>query len=603
MAYDSVTARLDFKPGFHRESTRYAEEGSWYDGNRVRFREGRPENLRGYNKRVAAPFNGIARDLLTWSDNDTTKHIMFGTEQKVYSYDGDNNIDVTPLVSTVQLTSVMDYVAGAVTIAVSSNNHNLNTGDWITFISSTVTAGITLKDQVCLVSVVGVNNYEFVNSTQATGNFTHIGNAEVGYLLPTGNVNAIQGLGYGAGVYNAGASTTGMRAWNQAATTSNITFPATNWSFDTWGEDVVMARRGGRIFYYDTDVSVTPQRAYLVTASPSVNNVILVSPNDRHLISFGSTEYATGTYNPLLVRWSDQENFNNWTPAITTTAGETILTDGSQIIGAVRSRNLIGVFTDNALYGMQFTGPPFIFNFRQLGTACGLVSQHGAVNVDGRMVWMGENNFFIFDGQIRNLDCTVRRYIYDDINTSQQSKIFSGINSEFKEVVWLYPSSNSEEPNRYVMWNYGDNTWVYGESLWTTFDDRVVYDNTITTSNDSYLYNNEPDDYYSADGQPITAYLESADFDIKDGHDLMFVDRMIPDFDINDGNIQFSIKTKQFPAGDFVEKGPFNINSGTQQVHLRARGRQARVKVSSHTDNTYWRYGAVRLDIKPDGQQ
>jgi hypothetical protein len=558
--------------------------------------------MRGYNKRVATAFDGQAADILTWSDNDTTRHIMFGTEQKVYSYDGDTNVDVTPLVSSVALVSVMDYVSGEVTVGVSSTNHNLNTGDWITFLSSTVTAGITLVDQVCLVSVVDVDNYEFVNSTPATGTFTDIGSALVGYLLPTGNANAIQGLGYGAGVYNAGVSTTGMREWDDPATTSNITFPATNWSFDTWGEDVLMARRGGQIYYYDTDVSITPQRAVLVTAAPSVNNVILVSPNDRHLISFGSIEYL-GVYNPLLVRWSDQEDYNEWTPSITTTAGETVLTDGSQIIGAIRSRNLIGVFTDNALYGMQFVGPPFIFSFRQLGTACGLVSQHAAVNVDGRMVWMGENNFFIFDGQIRNLDCTVRRYIYDDINTTQQSKIFAGINSEFKEVVWLYPSSNSDEPDRYVMWNYGENTWVYGESLWTTYADRVVYDNTITTSNTSYLYNNEPEDYYSADGAAITSYLESADFDIKDGHDLMFIDRVIPDFDINDGNIQFSIFTKQFPAADLVERGPFNINSGTQQIQLRARGRQARVKVSSYNDNTYWRYGAVRLDIKPDGQQ
>ena len=602
MAYDSVTARLDFKPGFHRESTRYAEEGSWYDGNRVRFREGRPENMRGYNKRVTTAFDGQAADILTWSDNDTTRHIIFGTEQKVYSYDGDTNIDVTPIVSTVALVSVMNYVSGEVTVGVSSTTHNLNTGDWITFISATVTAGIDLTDQVCLISVVSVDAYEFVNSTPSTATLTAAGSATVGYLLPTGNANAIQGLGYGAGVYNAGVSTTGMREWDDPATTSNITFPATNWSFDTWGEDVLMARRGGQIYYYDTDVSITPQRAVLVTAAPSVNNVILVSPNDRHVISFGSIEYL-GTYNPLLVRWSDQEDYNEWTPSITTTAGETVLTDGSQIIGAIRSRNLIGVFTDNALYGMQFVGPPFIFNFRQLGTACGLVSQHGAVNVDGRMVWMGENNFFIFDGQIRNLDCTVRRYIYDDINTTQQSKIFAGINSEFKEVVWLYPSSNSDEPDRYVMWNYGENTWVYGESLWTTYADRVVYDNTITTSNTSYLYNNEPEDYYSADGAAITSYLESADFDIKDGHDLMFIDRVIPDFDINDGNIQFSIFTKQFPAADLVERGPFNINSGTQQIQLRARGRQARVKVSSYNDNTYWRYGAVRLDIKPDGQQ
>ena len=604
MAVDSITSRLNFKPGFHRESTRYAEEGSWYDGNRVRFREGKPENMRGYAQRVTTAFDGTARDLITWADNDTKRHIMFGTEKKLYSYDGDNNIDITPLVSSVALTSAFATTDGSTRIYVSAAGHNLSQGDFITFTSSKNTIGgtVDLTNQVCSVSIININSFAIQVSTAADATETSVGTADMGYLIPTGNTNAIQGLGYGAAIYQATISTTGYRAWNEPASASGISFGITQWSLDTWGEDVLMNRKGGKIYYYDTDVSTEPTRGTVVTASPTVTDSILVSPNDRHVIAFGSTEFGTGTYNPLLVRWSDQEDYNNWTPAVSTTSGETILTDGSRIVAGVRSKNIIGVFTDNALYGMQFVGPPFIFNFRQLGTACGLVSQHGAVDIDGRLVWMGDNNFFLFDGQVRNLPCTVRRYIYDSFNMSQKDKVYAGINSEFKEVIWLYPSASSDECDSYVIWNYANNTWVYGTILYTTFQDRTVYDNTIATSNTSYLYNNEPEDVYSGDGDSLTAYVESADFDIDDGHKMMFIDKIIPDFTINDGNITMSIKTKQYPAGPLTEKGPFNITAETQRINMRARGRQARVRVSSYTNNTYWRYGAVRLDLKPDGQ-
>jgi len=604
MAYDSITSRLNFKPGFHRESTRYAEEGSWYDGNRVRFREGKPENMRGYDKKVTTAFDGVARDLITWADNDTKKHIMFGTDKKLYSYDGDDNIDVTPLVSTAALTSSFSTTDGSTRIYVSVSTHNLSQGDFVVFTSSKNTIGgtIDLTNQVCSVSIIDINSFAIEVSTAADATQTSVGTADMGYLLPTGNQNAIQGTGFGAATFQAGTSTTGMRAWNEPASSSDITFGITQWSLDTWGEDVLMNRKGGKIYYYDTDVSTEPTRGTVVTASPTISDSILVSPNDRHVIAFGSTEFGTGNYNPLLVRWSDQEDYNNWTPAVSTTSGETILTDGSRIVAGVRSKNIIGIFTDNALYGMQFVGPPFIFNFRQLGTACGLVGQHAAIDIDGRLVWMGDNNFFLFDGQVRNLPCTVRRYVYDSFNMSQKDKVYAGINSEFKEVIWLYPSGSSDECDRYVIWNYGENTWVYGEIFYTTFKDRTIYDNTITTSNTSFLYNNEPDDVYSGDGESLAAYVESADFDIDDGHKMMFIDKIIPDFTINDGDITMSIKTKQYPTGTLTEKGPFTINSQTQKINMRARGRQARVRVSSYTNNTYWRYGAVRLDLKPDGQ-
>tara|TARA_R110002012_G_scaffold5996_12_gene27525 strand:+ start:196 stop:2019 length:1824 start_codon:yes stop_codon:yes gene_type:complete len=603
---DSALISLNFAPGFHREGTRYTEEGKWYDGDKIRFRAGKPENMRGYVKRVTTAFDGSARDLKTWSDNDTKKLAAFGTEKKFYVYDDTigSNTDVTPIVSSTTFTSVFSTQSGSQLVEISSTNNGRSVGDYVLISSSTTIGGnVVLGTSVyAVVSVSGANEFYIQASTTAAGTSAAVGLGTGQFLLETGALAAIQGLGYGAGVYNAGTSTTGRRAWNIAASSSGITFLPTQWSIDTWGEDLLINRRGSQIYFWDRDAAATPQRAALVTASPTATDSILVSPNDRHVIALGTTGFAAA-YSPLRVRWSDQEDYANWTPSVSSTSGEVDLTDGTRIVGAVRSRNQINIWTDKSLFGMTFVGRPFIFQFRQLGSNCGLIGPHGCVDFDGRTFWMSQDNFYMFDGQVKNLYSTVRRYVYDNINESQFDKVYAGVNSEFKEIVWLYPSKESTDCDSYVIYNPDENHWVYGTGKFTTFEDRNVFNNTITTSNDSFLYDNEPDDIFTADGVTIPNFIESSDFDFEEGLDIMFIDRIIPDYTINDGTINMFITTKQYPTGPETIKGPFTINAETRKVDIRGRGRQARVRVSCNSHNTSWRWGSVRLSGARDGRR
>ena len=603
---DSALISLNFTPGFHREGTRYTEEGKWYDGDKVRFRAGKPENMRGYVKRVTTAFDGSARDLKTWSDNDTKKLAAFGTEKKFYVYDDTvgSNTDVTPIVSSTTFTSVFSTQSGSQLVEISSTNNGRSVGDYVLISSSTTIGGnIVLGTSVyAVVSVSGANEFYIQASTTAAGTSAAVGLGTGQFLLETGAVAAIQGLGYGAGVYNAGTSTTGRRAWNIAASSSGITFLPTQWSIDTWGEDLLLNRRGSQIFFWDRDAAATPQRAVLVTTSPTATDSILVSPNDRHVVALGTTGFAAA-YSPLRVRWSDQEDYTNWTPSVSSTSGEVDLTDGTRIVGAVRSRNQINIWTDKSLFGMTFVGRPFIFQFRQLGSNCGLIGPHGCVDFDGRTFWMSQDNFYMFDGQVKNLYSTVRRYVYENINESQFDKVYAGVNSEFKEIIWLYPSKESIDCDSYVIYNPDENHWVYGTGKFTTFEDRNVFNNTITTSNDSFLYDNEPDDIFTADGETISNFIESSDFDFEQGLDIMFVDRIIPDYTISDGTINMFITTKQYPTGPEIIKGPFTINAETRKVDIRGRGRQARVRVSCNSNNTSWRWGSVRLSGARDGRR
>lgn len=615
MSTNSRLVKLNFKPGINRESTEYAEEGSWYNGDKVRFRQGRPENLRGYAKRVATPFDGTARDIITWSDNDAYKFASFGTEKKLYEYNNDENIDITPIKEVSVGTNVLAIVtidgtnngfytvATETTIIVSVSSHGAATGDFVTFTSSTSIGGNQdLSGRTFNVSVINSNRFHFETTVAAESTQNRVGTATLKYLLPTGTNIAITNLGYGADVYNAGASVTGVRAWNQPASASNIITRNTQWSLDTFGEDIIACRRGSRIFKWDTTIESTPDRAVIISASPSVNNYILVSPNDRHVVAFGSTEFGTGTFNPMLVRWSDQNNYNNFTPSVSSTSGENILTDGTEIVGAVRSRNAVNIWTDNSIWLMTFTGPPFVFSFQQGGTNCGLIGPHAAVDFDGVSIWMGKDNFYAFDGQVRNLDCTVRRYIFENFNRNAEDKVYAGINSEFKEIIWLYCSSESTEPDKYVIYNPLEKTWSFGTTTYTTYDDKDVFGNTITTDVSSYLIDNEPPQIFTANGQPQASFIESAAFDIEDGNEMMFMDRLIPDFTLNNGNLKFSIIAQNFPVNDAVTKGPFTITPATKKVDLRARGRQAIILVSSEgTGGTEWRYGSLRLSLQEDG--
>ncbi len=624
---NSRLQRLNLKPGFHRESTQYSEEGKWFDGDRVRFREGKPENLRGYQKFIDTSFIGTARDLLAWTNNNTEKLLGYGTESKLYVVYNDYPYDVTPIVSTVSIgnlgtTGSFDTVAGSPLIEVSSNNNGRKVGDYVEFSNTSIngftTNGLDFSASSFggptfeVVSVQGINNFFISVTSVAASTESNQGSGIAFFLLATGQSNPIQGLGYGAGIYNAGVSTTGERAWNQPAESSNIIFLGTQWSLDNFGEDLLAARQGGSLIHWDANASLAPVRSSVVGTAPSKINSIVISPNDRHVIALGTEEFATSVFNPLLVRWSDQEDYANWIPSVSSTSGELQLIDGTRIVGGVRGRNAILVYTDNALYTLQFVGPPFIFRMAQVGTNCGLIGSHAAIDVGGRTYWMGDTDFFMFDGSVKKLDCTIRRYLYDDFNMTQKSKVFAGLNSEFHEIIWLYPKSGSNEPDGYVIYNYMENTWVYGSNFYTTFIDDSVFLNTVATgavtgnvsaTNPQFIWYNEPTSVFSGDSQPLTSFIESADIDIGDGDDIMFIDKIIPDYDINTGTIKFSINIKDYPAGTTKEVGPFDITDATQKIDMRARGRQANFRVSTSDLNTSWKWGSVRVAIQPAGKR
>ena len=724
----TTLAKFDFKQGFNRESTQYAEEGKWYDGNRVRFRSGKPENMRGYTKKVAASdtavmpivsgsFDGSARALLAWRDDENIRRALFATPDKVYEYNGGNIFDITPLVTTVELTSIFGTSAGSTRVCCSDGSHGAKKGDYVYFTSASVTIGsnILLNNKVFpITSIVDTNVFTFDASVTAAATSITSGRAKINYYLPTGTSVQTQGLGYGAGSYNAatptsvgiskitatgsnalvtiscasahggaandfivfqntsidsiaatvggnlnltkpaaggpqfsivsvngtqvivsaaanasasGDVTSGFnmtaliykqtsgsgsgRAWNAEATLGEgVNLDITQWSMDNWGEDVLINRRGGGIYYFEVDLSTSPVRATQVTTSPVSVNSLIVSPNDRHVIALGANQFeasatVSGAFNPMLVRWSDQDDKSTWSPAKENTAGEVVLTDGTRIVGAVRSKNAINIWTDNSLWLMQFTGPPFIFKFSQAGTNCGLIGPHAAIDYNGTTYWMGFDNFYANTGQVQVLDCTVRKFVFDNLNTTYYDKVYTGINSEFREIVWLYVSNSSTECDKYVIFNPEDNYWIYGDSFFTTFRDREIFGNTLTTgatTTGNFLFDNEPSGVFTGDGATLVSFIESADFDIDDGNQLMFMNRIIPDFELSDNNnLTLKISPKQYPESNVLTTVSKSIDNTTTKIDFRARGRQARIRVSCESNNAEWEWGSIRLAFQGDG--
>ena len=709
-------AKFDFKQGFNRETTQYAEEGKWFDGNRVRFRAERPENMRGYATKVSTAFDGSARDLIAWKDNSNKKRALFATPEKVYEHDGDRITDITPITTIVTLANVFGTSSGSTRVCCSDGSHGRQKGDYVLFTSAAVFGSdVSLTGNVYqITSIVDTNVFTISISGNAGATSTQAGSATFNYYIATGTSVASQGVGYGASDYNAAdptsiglskiSSTSGNalvtvscasahggvandfivfqntsidsvaatiggnlnltkpaaggpeftivsvngtqviisaaanasasgdvtsslnmtalvykqtggggsgRAWNEEASAdaTDLALDIAQWSMDNWDENVLLNRRGSNIYYFITQASTSPVRATTVTTSPISVNSVIVSPNDRHIIALGANEFSptatvSGTFNPMLVRWSDQGSRTNWVPSVSSTAGEVVLTDGTRIVGGVRSKNAINIWTDNSLWLMEFAGPPFTFKFQQAGTNCGLIGPHAGIDYNGVTYWMGFDNFYANTGQVEVLDCTVRRFVFDKLNTSYYDKVYAGINSEFKEIIWLFVSNDSTECDSYVIFSPDEGYWVYGDTFFTTFKDREIFGNTITTgatTTGNFLYNNEPAGVFTGDGETLTSFIESADFDVDDGNAIMFMNRIIPDFDLSTGKIKLELISKQYPESTDSITKEFDITNTTQKVDLRARGRQAKVRVSCAANNASWKWGSIRLALQGDG--
>ena len=605
--------KIQFQPGFDKQNTEITSKGKWIDGDKVRFRYGFPEKIGGWEKVSTTTFIGVARAQLAWNSLDGTAYDIFGTHKKLYVYSEGNFFDATPQRSTADLTSVFTTVNASSVVTITHSSHGANVGDYVT-ISSTnaATAGISaaiMDGEYEIQSVTDTNNYAIDVETNATSAVSTTNNCTVTYEITAGRDRALSGYGWGTGTWDS------SNTWDSPNTSDSVTIGLRSWNLDNWGEDVIALDIDAGIYVWDTSggISTASNVASAITNAPTKSKFMIVSNPDRHLICFGTetTIGTTSTQDPMFIRWSDQDDFNSWTATATNSAGSQRVTGGSKIVTAVSTRGQILFLTDTSAHGMSFIGAPFTFGFQKLGTNCGAVSPHCAVDISGIIYWMSSDGFYMFDGTVRKMPCTVEDFVFDNIDTTQLEQVYAGSNSAYGEVVWFYCSTASNQIDKYVMFNYQEKLWYTGSLDRSTWIDSGTYSLPYATKYDGsanttvYVHESGTDD----DGSTMTAFIESGDFDVGDGDQMMFVKKGIQDFKDQVGNINMSLKSRYYPTDTQTTKGPFYLSTTTQRFNPRTRGRQVAVRIESNgydgvnndalSEN--WRLGTLRFEVQPDG--
>ena len=634
--------KLQFRPGFNKETTDYSNEGGWRNGNKVRFRMGFPEKIGGWQKLSDNSFLGTCRALLPWHDLDGTHRIGVGTNIKYYVEEGGGYYDITPIRLTTAAGDVtFSATNGSSTITVSDTLHGCVVGDFVTFsgavsLGGQITADV-LNQEYRVESVVDADSYTITARTAGTSISSITVDGELVYTAvtadasDTGNggaavVGAYQinvapdstalGTGWGTGTWGRGT-------WGSSSSVTAEASQLSAWSHDTFGEDILICRRGGPIFRWDTSVGTSSPAVDISTLSgtdiPTVANRVMVSDRDRHVIAFGVNEEGGSTLDPMLIRFSDQEDYTNWTTSATTSAGSLRLGNGSEIVTAYETRQQTLVMTDTALYAMQYLGPPFTFGINMISKNTSIISPTAGIAVDDAVFWMGDRTFYLFDGSVQEIPCPVLDYVYDTMNQDQAYKVTCGSNIEFGEVWWFYPCSISSECDRYVVYNYKQQIWYTGtlpRSAWVDRANGVV---PIAASHrDYHLYyhetglNDGSTDPYSS----IHAYIESSPLGVGEGDQFAFLSRIIPDITFDGSTATTPVATLTVEASDAPGDSYGQSDSGsvsrtattpveqfTEQVYLRLRGRQMTFKVESDEANVQWRLGTPRADIRTDGRR
>ena len=619
--------KLVFRPGLNREGTNYSNEGGWYDGDKIRFRSGFVERIGGWSKAASASFEGTCRSLHDFVTLSSDNLLFLGTQKKAYLEDSGTFSDITPIRRTATLGSNplnTSGGAGSGLITVTDTGHGVTLGSYVTFSGATAFDGLTtsnLNKEHIVTVVVNPNSYKVNTGGSASSGSTAGGGSSVvaAYQLNVGLNTTILGSGWGAGTW--GRFTWGSSAGSLAGQTLRL------WYADDFGEDLIMNVADGGIFHWDATNGASNRAVALGSLTgasnvPTVARKILVSETDRHIICFGANPLGETVQDPLLIRWSSQESLTDWTPTATNTAGDLRLSQGSEIVTAVRTTRQILIWTDSTLHSLQFLGPPFTFGTAMLGDNVRIAGPNTALSVNDIVYWMGQENFYMYDGRILPIPCTVRQYVFDDLNRNQSFKFHVGSLASQNEIWWYYCSQSSEEIDSYVVYNYLEKTWVYGTLDRTAWNDRAAGQRSFpqATGTDSFLYNQEfgLDDGSTSPASSIDAFVQSSDFDIGDGDQFMFINKVIPD-------LNFSLSTATAPQVDFTmaarnyngsaagqgsDSGDVirtSVVSGTdnytKQLFMRLRGRQMSLKVSSDTKGVKWRLGAPRLDMRPDGRR
>ena len=665
-------SKLKFRPGVNREMTTLSNEQGWFETDKVRFRYGFPEKLGGWKSDTGtttstlAPasgsFWGVCRSLWNWLNLTGYNLLGLGTNLKYYIQNGNGGYfyDVTPIRLTTS--------AGAVTFTATATSKNIvvtctangaNTNDFVTFsgavgLGGAITSTI-LNAEFQIVSIVDANNFVIKSSVAANSSDTGHGGASTVGAFQINSGAAIYGStsGWGAGAWGGFNPPNASTAWGQSQGYAQLRL----WSQSNFGENLIFCARGGAMNFWA--VNPTPSifdRGQVIVAGgtitqknyatgsgtttvsvdatcPSQVNVVMVSDSTRFTIALGANDptgvISTTSIDPMMVRWSDQESYSTWLPAITNQAGSYRLSQGSQIITGIQTRQEILVLTDSAVYSMQYIGAPYVWSFQQMGSNISIVSQNAIATSNNITYWMGIDKFYVYSGKVDTLVCSLRRDIFENFNTDQAAQVFAGINEGFNEIWWFYPSASSNYPDKYVIYNYVEQTWYNGNLSRTAWIGNHLRQypmatnySSVYTSGKLIYHENGTDDGSVSPPVAINSFIQSADFDIGDGDHFGYVWRIVPDvtFDGSTGSapvVNMTMLPRQNPGSNYgrtdnpsvvsgnnyVNQRTYEVQTFTQYAYVRIRGRQMSLKISSNTLGTQWQLGTPRLDVRPDGRR
>ena len=632
--------KLNFRPGVNRDQTSYAGEGGWYECDKIRFLSGFPQKLGGWRKSTTQTFIGVCRQMWNWITSYTDNLLALGTNKKVYIEVGGDFYDITPLrttLTTPATNNCVDTTNGSKTVNINVTSHGCQTGDYVTISGVTGNPGGVPNTEINaehVVTVVDANNFTITVTTAATSTTSNGGGTAISIACQISPGFAITTAGYG---WNTG--TWGTVGWGLSST-QPVYLPQRDWWFDNFDNDLVMNIRsqvvsgdpiGGPIYYWERGSLVDPvtslqTRAVLLSTLTGANSVptnaiqVLVSQNDKHLLALGCQPYggAATDFDPLLIRWSNQDEPQVWNPTSTNSAGFIRVSRGSQIIRGLSTRQEVLVWTNSSLYSLQYTGNTDVYALQELADNISIIAPRAVISANNVTYWMGQDKFYVYNGQVQTLPTTLRQYVFEDINFDQRDQIISGTNEGFTEVWWFYPSANSDWNDRYVICNHLENIWYYGNisrQAWldTALRSKPVATYTAEGTDTGYLYVHEAG--VNADGEAMESFIQSADFDIADGEQFMLTRRMLPDINFtgstsNAPEVTLQIRPKRFSgtpySGDAADSQPVietSVDVYTDQVFVRARGRQLAFKVSSDDLGVQWQLGSVRLDARPDGRR
>jgi len=612
--------KVQFKPGIDKEGTEYSADSGWFDGDRVRFRKGRAETIGGWTKYVGGAIKGVARSLFDWGSADGNKYLGIGTNLKVYVENGGAIFDITPIRQTTSAGDVTFAATnGSSTLVVSDTSHGAVEGDFVTLSGAASLGGnviaAVLNQEYQIDLIVNANSYNITakdtsgNTVTANGSDTgNGGSSTVGtYQINTGTNFYVDSTGWGVG------------GWGIPAFGESVDLTVSNqlrlYSQDAFGDDLVFNPRAGGVFFWD-ESGGTSARAVSLSSLGGASNTpvaalqVMVSDIDRHVICFGANPIGSVALDPLFIRWSDQENAVNWTPTATNSAGGQVLSTGTTIVGAIKTRQEILVFTDVGIQAMRFVGAPFIYSFSPVAENVSMISPKAGVAAADAVFFMDREGFYVYRGAVQRLPCSVLDYVFSNLQFDQRFKIFATTNPDDSEVTWYYPVGDaSADITNYVTFNYQEDNWSIGTLDRGAFIHAPTKEFPIAASNsltgDNYLYIHEFG--HTADGEPINAFIASGGIGLGDGESFLSLRRVIPDFTFRGResavDLSLEVRGKDFPLDSESVLDTASINSSTGQYHLRARTREMIVKISTNGSEYGWTLGDLRFDIRTDGRR